>query len=38
MTSHDNRQRTWWERNALSVITATLASLMALVIGIQVGC
>ena len=38
MTSHDNRPRTWWERNALSVITAPLAGLMALVIGVQVAC
>jgi len=38
MTSNDNRQRTWWERNALSVITSTLAALMALVIGVQVAC
>jgi len=38
MTSHDNHQRTWWERNALTMITTTLAALMALVIAVQVAC
>ena len=38
MASQDNDPRSWFERNALTIITVTLAALMALVIYVQVGC
>ena len=38
MTSQDNEPRSWRERNALTILGAALAALMAVVIGVQVAC